>query len=205
MYSIYYKMTKAKVKRKSKKEKVVKKTKARQIIKQKVVINLDKSLIRRGRGRPRSNVKNSINKPQSVPTVTQFPIYDMQRASIPYIEEIKEDVKRLEGGQSDAMLRLMDMQKAGYMLQRQIMDRPAYQQKNIELSTESTKRVKTGGRVKGSKNKPKVPVDLGPTIEEKLRSETANIQREMETQTEPPTQEPAPLPPAKGRKGKGNK
>ena len=198
-------MTKAKVKRKSKKEKVVKKTKARQIIKQKVVINLDKSLIRRGRGRPRSNVKNSINKPQSVPTITQFPIYDMQRASIPYIEEIKEDVKRLEGGQSDAMLRLMDMQKAGYMLQRQIMDRPAYQQKNIELSTESTKRVKTGGRVKGSKNKPKVPVDLGPTIEEKLRSETANIQREMETQTEPSTPDSVTLPPAKGRKGKGNK
>ena len=199
-------MTKAKVKRKSKKEKVVKKTKARQIIKQKVVINLDKSLIRRGRGRPRSNVKNSINKPQSVPTVTQFPIYDMQRASIPYIEEIKEDVKRLEGGQSDAMLRLMDMQKAGYMLQRQIMDRPAYQQKSIELSTESTKRVKTGGRVKGSKNKPKVPVDLGPTIEEKLRSETANIQRKMGIQTEPPTSEPVTLPPAtKTRRGKGNK
>ena len=59
--------------------------------------------------------------------------------------------------------------------------------------------------MKGTKNKPKVRVDLGPTIEGNLRSQTANIQREMETQTEPPSPEPAPLPPAKGRKGKGNK
>ncbi len=58
--------------------------------------------------------------------------------------------------------------------------------------------------MKGSKNKPKVPVDLGPTIEETLRSETADTQREMETQTEPPTPEPVTLPPAtKTRRGKG--
>ena len=231
-------MVKAKVTRKrkvSKKDKTVKKTKAKQIIKQKVVINLDRGTKRRGRPRKAAAQRQEAVQPgQTIKTdfTTQNQFYDQLRASTPYVEEIKEDVKRLEDGQSNAMNTLMGMQQAGLMLQmqqgqlqRQLENRPRVVEENnppvsrllpsLQLSTDTPKKGRGGARVgagrpKGIKNKPKEGASLGPTMEERLRSETANLRREMETQTEPAAPPPAspvvappttPVAPGKPKRG----
>ena len=230
MYSIYYKMSKQPVKRKTKKEKVVKKTKAKQIIKQKVVINLDKAIgAARRRGRPRKTAEKQGPVPKGDTVLTlgkdgERQYYDAERAAKKYADEMKKDIKRLEGGQSDAVKALEGIYKAGQALQKQIMDRPTYpESKQLLESHLATPGKGRGGfragsgRKPGSKNKPKESESLGPTIAEKLRSETAKISREIETQTEPtqsmlppaaPAEsapQPAIPPPAPSKKKGGSK
>jgi hypothetical protein len=221
-------MTKAIVKRKSKKSKVVKKIKARQIIKQKVVINLGKE-IRRARGRPRkasSEKREAVQPGQTIKTdfTTQNQFYDQQRASVPYIEELQNDVKRLESGQNNAMNNLMGMQRAGLMLQMQqgeLQDRlnnnfrsepsphlsrllPPMQFSETPKKGRGGARVGAGRKV-GSKNKPREEAALGPTMEERLRSQT---QAPPPPATPPPTPPPAappatppPVAPSKPKRG----
>jgi hypothetical protein len=191
MYIIYYKMVKQPTKRKPKKAKVVKKTKAKQIIKQKVVVNVGSAP--RRRGRPRKPKAGTAYEPvQAGETIkedrsTQQKFYDEQRASKPYVEEIKEDLKRLESGQEGAMKALMDMQKAGLALQfqqqqmqKQLANRPHEAPdkpkavSTLLLAGESPRKrggARAGaGRKPGSKNKPKLEAEaaqLGPVIEGK--------------------------------------
>jgi len=183
-------MTKRKVVRK-KKTGTVKKTKARQIIKQKVVINLDKAISGARRSRKRSGGsgrRGPVAAGESFITRgkgVENQYYDQQRAALPYAEEIKKELKLLKSGQDDNIQSLLNMQKAGIMLEMNqgrlnnelnrittSGSRPRVEiLPPLQLSTEKPKGTRGGaregaGRPKGSKSKLS---DLTPMVEEIMR------------------------------------
>lgn len=123
----------------NKKVQTKKKAKASQIIaqraytptaiKQKVVINLDKGVTKRGRGRPR---KGSERRGPVAPGPTflktsmepQHQFYNQLRASIPYVEEIKDEVKRLKEDKQSNEKNLLGMQQQALLMQMYNQQQP---------------------------------------------------------------------------------